>query len=317
VTPVDGPTPEPGHWRLLLIVNPTAAKVNARARRAVEEILAANELHVAETVDRDHATDLARQAAADGCDAVVVLGGDGTLNEAANGLVGTSTALAALPGGSTSVYARTVGMARNPVAAAGQLRDALDAGSIRRASAGSVNGRHFLFHLGAGYDAAVVGQVEGFARLKRTVGQAIFVYAAVSTFLRHYDRSEPCFSVELDDGATVPDGYFAICLNTNPYTYLGPKPLNVAPEADGVEGLALVTLRDLRVTTLLDVMARALSRRRLVADHPDVDYRPGLRTLRIVGKRPVPHQVDGDYLGDADVLEVTHHPDCLRVVAPT
>ena len=79
-------------------------------------------------------------------DLVVVLGGDGTLNEVANGLAGTETALAALPGGSTNVFARTIGLPDDPVEATGSLLDALEAGSVRRIGLGVMNDRYFLFH---------------------------------------------------------------------------------------------------------------------------------------------------------------------------
>src|SRR4249920_1313321 len=78
-------------------------------------------LEVAETYRRGHATRLARAAAREGMDAVVVLAGDGTLNEAADGLAGSQTALAPLPGGSTNVFARAIGVADDPVEATGQL----------------------------------------------------------------------------------------------------------------------------------------------------------------------------------------------------
>ncbi len=304
-------------WKLMLLVNPTAAGVNPRHCKAVQEALADHDVTMVETEKRDHATELSRQAAADDFDAVVVLGGDGTLNEAANGLVGTETAIAALPGGSTSVYARTVGMSRRPVKAALQLCQALADGSIRRVGTGNVNGRHFLFHLGVGYDAAVVGRVEGYGQMKRKLGQSVFVFAAFATWFKHYDRSRPRFQVEFDDGEVVPDGYFGICLNTNPYTYLGALALDVAPGAIGATGFTMVTLRRLKVGTLLGVMSRALSKRRQVAGHRRVSYRPDQARIRIVGNGPVPYQVDGDFLGEADELVVVHQPHSLRLLAPT
>ena len=102
-----------------------------------------------------------------------------------------------------------------------------------------MNGRYFLFHVGMGFDAAVVAQVERRSGLKRYAGHPLFVYAGFDTWIRHYDRSRPRFAVHHADGTVVDDGYLAICLNTNPYTYLGNRPLDLAPEATLDRGLAL------------------------------------------------------------------------------
>src|SRR5580700_3204960 len=113
--------------RLLLLVNTSASSVTARGRVVIQKALAADhEVQVAETSRRGHGTRLALGAAARGIDVVVALGGDGTLNEAANGLAGTSTALGVLPGGSTNVFARTIGFVNDPIEATGQLLVALN-----------------------------------------------------------------------------------------------------------------------------------------------------------------------------------------------
>jgi diacylglycerol kinase family enzyme len=112
--------------KVLLIVNPSASSVTARTRIVIQKALSADHrLEVAATTRRGHATRLAKSAANDGMDVVVVLGGDGTLNEAANGLAGTDTALAALPGGSTNVFARTIGLPDDAVESTGALLDAI------------------------------------------------------------------------------------------------------------------------------------------------------------------------------------------------
>ncbi|MEO2156693.1 MAG: diacylglycerol kinase family protein, partial [Acidimicrobiales bacterium] len=142
--------------KVLLIVNPSASSVTARTRIVIQKALSADHrLEVAATTRRGHATRLAQSAANDGMDVVVVLGGDGTLNEAANGLAGTDTALAALPGGSTNVFARTIGLPDDAVEATGALLDAIEAASIRRIGLGAIGDRYFLFHAGIGFDAAV------------------------------------------------------------------------------------------------------------------------------------------------------------------
>jgi diacylglycerol kinase family enzyme len=306
------PTP----WRVRLIVNPASSAVTNRVRDVTRHALASFDLTEVETARRDHATDLAREAAAEGVDVVVVLGGDGTVNEAANGLLDTGTALATLPGGSTNVFARTLGMAPKAAAAAPQLTAALGRRSTRRIGTGSANGRAFLFHAGVGFDAAVVAQVEQHASLKRTIGQGIFVYAAFATWFRHYDHSRPQFSLELPDGTRVDEGYFTICLLTNPYTFLGPRPLNVAPGATGEAGLTAVTLRTLRVGSLLSVVGKALGTGDGVARHRDTDVRRDLPSLTIRAYDRVPLQVDGDYLGEVTEVELRHQPDRLTVVVP-
>ena len=161
----------------------------------------------------------------------MVLGGDGTLNEAANGLAGTDTALAALPGGSTNVFARIIGVPDDPIDAAGWLLDALDRGAVTRIGLGAADGRYFLFHCGVGFDAAVVEQVERRGPWKRWAGHPLFMYAAADTWMRPKYRRRPPISVLGADGETLARGLFTVALNANPYTFVGSRGLNLVPEA--------------------------------------------------------------------------------------
>jgi diacylglycerol kinase family enzyme len=298
--------------RLLLIVNSLASSVTPRGRVVIQKALSADhDVTMAETSRRNHAARLAQGAARDGVDVVVVLGGDGTLNEAANGLAGTETALAPLPGGSTNVFARTIGLPNDPIEATGALLAGLAGGRIEPVGLGSVNGRYFLFHVGLGFDAAVVEQVERRAQLKRWAGHPLFVFSAFTTWIRHYDKSRPRFEV---DG--VP-GYFTIVLNTNPYTFFGNRPLDLVPEATLERGLAAVTFKTLAFDKVLRAAATALAGndiRRLKW----LDVRTDVESLKVVGTEgePFPYQVDGDYLGEVAELEFRHEPDVLRLVLP-
>ena len=303
--------------RLLLVVNVAASAVTQRAREAVEQELGDHhDVTVVETTGRWHACSLARDGAADGFGAVVVFGGDGALNEAANGLVGTDTALAALPGGSTNVFARTIGLPNRPVPAARRVVAALDASSVRRVGLGRAGDRYFLFHLGLGFDAAVVEQVERRGDLKRWLGHGLFAVAAVGTWLRGYDRSRPRFRIAIEGGDTFDDGYFAICSKTDPYTFLGPRPFRVNPETGFDTALSVVVLRDLSASTLLTAATSALTGGRRLGKLGCVERRDGVDTLTVTGHGPFPHQVDGDFLGETELLEVTHVPDALDVVMP-
>jgi diacylglycerol kinase family enzyme len=303
--------------KVLLLVNSSASSVTARSRVVIQKALSADhDVTLAETSRRGHATRLAQGAAATGTEVVVVLGGDGTLNEAANGLARSACALAPLPGGSTNVFARTIGLPNDPIEATGDLLDALAHGSLHRVGLGSVNGRYFLFHVGMGFDAAVVAQVERRGGLKRYAGHPLFVYAGFDTWIRHYDRTRPRFSVRFADGSVVDDGYLGICLNTNPYTYLGNRPLNLAPETTLERGLAMVTVRTLDFAKTMRIIGSALGNGRHLRTSRWTDHRTDLTKVTVTGYGPFPYQVDGDHLGDTEQLEITHEPDVLDLVMP-
>jgi diacylglycerol kinase family enzyme len=303
--------------KLLLLVNSSASSVTPRSRVVIQKALSADhDVTLAETSRRGHATRLAQGAAATDVDAVVVLGGDGTVNEAANGLAGTSCALATLPGGSTNVFARTIGLPNDPIEATGFLLEALARGSVRRVGLGSVNGRYFAFHTGVGFDAEVVAQVERRSSLKRYAGHPLFVYAAFDTWLRHYDRSRPRFSVHHQSGDVVDDAYLTIVMNTNPYTYLGNRPLDLAPEATLDSGLAAVTLRTLAFARTMRIIGSVFGSGRTLRRSRWVDHRTDLDGLSIRGYGPIPYQVDGEYLGEVEELTFRHEPDVLDLVLP-
>ncbi len=302
--------------KLLLIVNTWASSVTSRAQVVIKKALAADhQLTVAETGRRGHAARLAHGAARAGADAVVVFGGDGTLNEAANGVAGTSARLGVLPGGSTNVFARTIGMTNDPVEATGELLDALAADSVRSIGLGSVNGRYFLFHAGFGFDAAVVEQVERRAGLKRYASHPLFVYSAFATWLRHYDRRRPRLAVHHPDGL-IDDAYFLIALNSNPYTFLGNRPLDVAPDAGLDRPLTLVSLRSLGFLSTLRVAGAALGVGIPVSRRRHIDYRPDTSQATVVGHGPFPYQLDGDFLGEIDRAELRWEPDKLHLLIP-
>jgi diacylglycerol kinase family enzyme len=303
--------------RLLLIVNETASAVTARRRVLIQRILGTDhKLEVAETSRRGHAARIARGAALEGVEVVGVLAGDGTLNEAADGLAGTATALAPLPGGSTNVFARSIGVAYDPVEAAEQLRASLARGSFRRVGLGAANSRRFLFHCGLGLDAAVIAQVERRSFLKRYGAHALYVAATVDTWLRHYDHKRPRFRVEIEGGEVVGDSAFAIVSNQRPWTYLGRRPITVAPEAGIDVPLTLTLFRSLELSLLLTAAASALRDGRLLMHQPKVAQRSHVRSLTVTGYGPFPWQVDGDYLGETEGLTISWEPDALTIVIP-
>jgi diacylglycerol kinase family enzyme len=311
--------------QIRLVVNPHASTTTPERRRAVESVLAdRHDVSVVVTERRDHATELTRAAVADGVDAVAVLGGDGTLNEVANALVGTRLRLFALPGGGTNVFCRTLGLPDDPVAAATELLDAHDRGSVRRIGVGTIDGtglagrdhRHFVFHTGVGWDAAVVAVVERHSRWKRRLGHALFVYAGVRTFFGTYDRRRPHFRLELDDGTKVHDAFFAIVMNSDPYTFVGHRPFVVDPSNSAATPFTVVALRSMRIRHFLAVMTDAL-RGKGLHERPTLVLRRDVSGVTVRRTTSLPYQVDGDHLGDAAELRMSYRPDALTVVVPT
>ena len=302
--------------RILLLVNESASSVTARTRVLIQAALAEHhQVELAMTSRRGHASRLARGAASTGIDLVAVLGGDGTLNEAANGLAGTDCVLAPLPGGSTNVFARTIGLDDDPLEATRQTIAALSANSIESVGLGEVAGRYFLFHCGNGFDAAVVKQVERRPGVKRYASHPLFLWAGVDTWFRHYDRSQPRMSVA-HPLSTIQDGYFTVVLNTDPYTYLGSRPLSLTPEATLRNGLSVVTLRTMSVKTMLGLLKDVFDGKTL-ENCDELHIANDLSELSIVGHGSFPYQLDGDYLGEVDHLDFCWRPDMLRLVVPT
>jgi diacylglycerol kinase family enzyme len=302
--------------RVLLLVNATASSVTARKRVLIRKLLAADhDVEVAETSRRGHAARLARAAANDGFDVVVVLAGDGTLNEAADGLLRTSTALAPLPGGSTNVYARTLGFPTDVIDATNELLRSLARGSTKRIGVGRANRRPFLFNTGMGFDAAVIRRVERYGELKRYVSHPLHVAAAFEVFLRG-EAKNTRLHVELDTGEVIEGVRFAIVSKTTPYTFLGRLPLTVAPEAGNDRALALTAFRSIDAVTLLGGAISALRSSRFLGHRKGVDHRQDLRRLIIRSGEPFPYQVDGDDAGDTELLDIEFEPDALTLVVP-
>ena len=302
--------------RILLIVNSFASSVTPRNTVLVHEHLAKHhDVQVVETNERGHATRFAQDAAARGLDAVVGFGGDGTLNEIATGLAGSDTALAMLPGGSTNVFVRTLGIANDPMVALTQLMAGIDRNEIERVSLGQANGRYFTFHAGIGYDAAVVEQVERRSSLKRIVGQPLFAYSALHSWFKSYDRKYPHFTMNID-GRAIPNGFFSVVLNTNPYTFVGKHPIHLSSAASLEKKLVVVTFRKMTTPLMLKTLYSALRRGGLETSS-GIDIATDVEHVKIEFPAPFPYQLDGDYLGDTTLIDIKHCPEALRLVRPT
>jgi diacylglycerol kinase family enzyme len=303
--------------RMLVIVNPYATTVSDRLKNLVVYALQGRyEVDAMDTEGRDHATILCREAAQEGYDVVVAFGGDGTVNEAANGLAHSPTPLTCLPGGATNVYCKMLGVPRDIVDATERLLRVADDWAPRRVDLAHVNGRAFTFSAGYGLDASVVRRVDAHPELKARLKQWYFAWAGVSTFAKEYVVRPP--RLEAHVGDEVLRGVTALVQNADPYTYFGNRPVHVA-EGIGLDdgtigGVMLERAGPIDIPT---VTARLLSDRLRVVRHKRISAFTTSEDLRIVSAdgRAVPLQVDGDYIGDTVEAVFGVWPEALTVIA--
>jgi diacylglycerol kinase family enzyme len=304
--------------RMLVIVNPYATTVSDRLRNLVVYALGSRyAVEAIDTQERGHATQICREAAIEGYDVVVAFGGDGTVNEAANGLVGSRTPLTALPGGSTNVWARTLGIPNDVVDATEHLLRMADDFEPRPVDLGRVGDRHFVFAAGAGLDASVVERVDQHPYRKARFGAWYYSLSAVAIFTSRYLVKPPRVRVIARD--RVQEGVTAVVQNSDPFTYFRKRPIRVVEPA-GLEmgSLSIGVLKRATALELPTLIPRLLSgSARTVMRHRQVEPMLELSGARIeaIDDRPFPVQVDGDYIGEYSDVEFGVTPRGLLAVS--
>jgi diacylglycerol kinase family enzyme len=303
--------------RMLIIVNPYATTVSDRLRHLVVYALQGRfEVDAVDTEAQGHATELCREAAHEGYDVVVAFGGDGTVNEAANGLLGSSTPLTCLPGGSANVFGKMLGIPGELVDATEHLLAMADDWRPRLVDLGVVNGRCFTFASGLGVDASVVERVDSNPRLKARFGAYYFTWAAISTFTRRY-LVHPPRMVAHAAGQRM-EGVTTIVQNGSPFTYFQNRPIEIAEGAALDSGaLSSCVLHRARPLDMPSIAWRAFSRHARIARHRHVSSFPELTELTVhsADGRPLPLQVDGDYIGEVDEARYSIMPGALHVIS--
>jgi diacylglycerol kinase family enzyme len=304
--------------RMLVIVNPYATTVSDRLKNLVVYALQGRyDVEAIDTQAQGHATELCREAAEAGYDVVVAFGGDGTVNEVANGLVGTDTPLTCLPGGSTNVYCRTLGIPNDVVDATEHLLRMADDFRPRRVDTGLVNGRHFVFASGVGLDASVVERVDAHPYRKARFGEYYFTWAAISSFNKTYLVRPPRVTVEVA-GESV-DAVTVIVQNSDPFTYFGARPIRICEGAGLDTGtLGLTVLRRATLLEMPTLIPRIFSGRSgTVVRHRQVTGFAPLEqfSVRSADGRPFPLEADGDFFGRFERADYGVAPRSLAVVA--
>ena len=313
--------------RAVLIVNPNATSTTPAGRDLVAHALESRVgLVVTHTDHRGHAIEIAEAAKRDGTDVIIVHGGDGTVNEVVNGLLGkpgpdrpaadTLPAVAVVPGGSANVFARALGISPDPIEATNQLIDLLGAhrGAWRRIGLMDCVERWAVFTAGMGVDGDVVAAVEAQRAKGRKVTAGRYIRIAVREMLGSV-RDEPLLTVHLPDRDPVPGVHFAFVSNASPWTYANARPVWTNPDTTFETGLGVFAVTTMNVAANLLVVRRMLSKKaRIKGKH--LIREDNLPWVRITSAEPIACQVDGDFLGMRDDMTFTAVPQALAVVAP-
>jgi diacylglycerol kinase family enzyme len=302
--------------RLLLVVNENAYRVTRELRHAIADVLSdAFKLEEAPTERPGHAIDLTREAVLDGVEVVAALGGDGTVNEVANGLAGTDVPMAIVPGGMANVFARSLGIPDDALASthllAGNAKE-----PPRRVTLGTVGDRYFTSNCGVGLDAAIVRRVEEHQREKKRGGDWYFVWSGLRVFFTGVDRRNPRVRVRWGENLEhQKDGLFlAIAQNTGPYTYLGKRPMRLCPEAKLDGGLDCLALDSLRTRVPLAVVLSSFGSARHVGKS-DVLHLRDQRRIAVECEVPMPVQMDGEYIGEHGRVLIEAVPAALSLIS--
>ncbi|MEU1468348.1 diacylglycerol kinase family protein [Streptomyces sp. NPDC005761] len=320
--------------RALLVVNPAATTTSARTRDVLIHALASEmKLEAVSTEYRGHARDLGRRAAdSDDIDLVVALGGDGTVNEVVNGLlhngpdIDNLPKLAVVPGGSTNVFARALGLPNDAVEATGAILDALANRTERTVGLGlaagtpgtedeSVPERWFTFCAGLGFDAGVIGRVEQQRERGKRSTHALYVRQVMRQFLEEPHRRQGLITLEVPGQEPVTDLALSIICNTAPWTYLGNRPMYASPKASFDTALDVLGLQRLSTAAVARYATQLLTSspekgprgKHAVSLHDLTDF-----TLH--SKAPLPFQMDGDHLGLRTSVTFTGVRRALRVI---
>jgi len=302
--------------QLLVIANPYASTVSEGLKNLILAALRGRyEVEVVDTENQDHATELARKAAEQGYDAVVAFGGDGTVNEVANGLANTDTALCVLPGGTTNVYCRIIGGSRDIVEATEKLLQRADNWQPKSVDLGKANDRYFTFSAGVGLDALVVNQVDSHPKRKARYGVFYFTLTALRYVFKK--PTEKLIELTLQVGDTRIDGETVIVQNGDPFTYFNSRPLRPAygTEIDSGE-LSIALATSIHKRHLLSYAWKLLSKKVRFPTHKSIKTVDQVKTFTVSTRngQPLPVQVDGDYIGTHNEVKFSVEHNCLNVV---
>lgn len=293
--------------RCCFIVNPTAGHGRAlKTWKRIEPLVSGlGEYQVKFTERPRHGEELAGQAASQGFDRVVAVGGEGTMNEVGNGLMGTGTAMAVVPAGTSNDWVRTAGIPQNPEVAA---RIAFQ-GRLAKTDVGlAVGYRHFFNVAGIGFDAEVARRLNDYGPVLKSVGGTLPSLLGILATLAKFGGVG--VHVRIDDQAFELPKMLLMAVGIARFYGGG---MMILPDAVLDDGLFDLTWgENLSRLELISLVGKIYKGGHV--GHPKVTFRRGQR-LTVASSRPVAFHLDGDVAGN---LPVTFQilPSALNVVVP-
>jgi diacylglycerol kinase (ATP) len=298
----------------LIVYNPMAGRFPARplVERAGDILREQGwELQLRQTQGGEDITRLARQAAQDGLDGFFVAGGDGSINHALAGLIGSETALGVLPAGTANVWAQELGLPFLTWTRMTALEDSaqlLANAEVGRVDIGLCNGKPFLLWAGFGLDAYIVHRIEPRARIEKYF--AAVQYVAEAAWNASLWRGMN-LHVEID-GHKI-SGHFLLAVISNIHLYAGGY-AQISPEArldDGLMDLWLFEGDDIgdTVQMAVDLVSGKHVNSEQVIRFP-------VSSLTIESDSPLYYQIDGEPVEEDGKVSYEVLPGALRVFIP-
>jgi diacylglycerol kinase family enzyme len=293
------------------------------------------DLDIERTKYRGHAQELAASAAGE---LIIVLGGDGSINEVVNGVMSQQSwsrgagengagddgaggeprqppMIAVIPGGGGNVFARALGLPPDAARAIRKVRETIAAGQYRTIGLGLAGDRYFTFSAGLGLDAEVVNEVERLRAAGRKESTSLFLRTLLRHLLRGTDRKTPALTLERDGQPAVSDLFLNIVTNRSPWTYYRGRAVLPVPHPDFNSGLDLLALRRVSMGTVYNTVLQMLMIRSRPPRGRHLFSVHGTESFTVRSSRPIALQVDGEYLGEIEAIKFQFIPHAIRVVA--
>lgn len=291
-------------------MNPEARGVTPAVQRVVQAALEARlKLEVTGTRARGAAVEVARAAAEAGTDLVIAFGGEGLLNEVANGIAGSETILAIIPGGTMNVLARNLGLPADPLEATDRILRRVGEVDPTEVALGAANGRYFLNSCGCGFDAEAALRVEAHRASKGRFGETYYYAAALTTFALSYFGRPPFLKCKGVFGEEV--GVMVTGLNAGTYSYFLGRPVRLGTASLEEPRLDLFVMKRLDLLHLPSYALGALVSGRFGDQTVSVC---GVEEFEVTSDEPFPIHVDGESLSPSERVRIKGGASTLRIL---